>query len=521
MHSTSRSAQAGGRPGGGPKVRNLLSFEGRYRTLHLTWFAFFLSFVVWFNFAPFAKAIGDQMGLTKAQLTTLALCNVALTVPARVLIGMLLDRLGPRRVYAGILMFSAIPCTVFAFADSFPLMVASRLALSVVGAGFVVGIRMVSEWFPPKELGTAEGIYGGWGNFGSAAAAALLPTVAGVIGGPQGWRWAIASTGLVAAAYGLFYLNTVSDTPDGRPYAKSRRAGALEVTSKAAVFGLAGLTVPLTGVLGLIVWRIRIVEVISVEVMWLLLTTVAALLAFQLRLVFKVNSQALKSQYPANDRYQFRSVSILSLAYFCNFGSELAIVSMLPIFFAETWNLSPTVAGLTASGFAFMNLVARPAGGLMSDLLGSRRRTLQFLLLGLGVGYTGMALLGPSWPVPAAMAVTMLCSLFVQSSEGAVFAIVPMVKKRVSGQISGIVGASGNVGAIVFLTALLFVTPRTFFLIIGATSLLANLACRWLPEPESSFSGDLIRDTGSTGAPDPEAGALTGAARELEPQPVA
>ncbi len=503
---------------GGARVRSLWSFQGRYRTLHLTWFAFFLSFVVWFNFAPFAGVVGVQLGLSKAQLTTLALCNVALTVPARVLIGMLLDRLGPRRVYAGILIFSAIPCTIFAFATSFPLMVFSRLALGVVGAGFVVGIRMVSEWFPPKELGTAEGVYGGWGNFGSAAAAALLPTVAGVIGGPQGWRWAIASTGFMAAAYGLYYLRAVSDTPDGRPYARSRRAGALEVTNRGAVWGLAGLTVPLTAVLGLIVWRIRIVEVISNRVMWILLAATVALLVFQLRLVFKVNAPALRDTYPAEDRYRFRSVSILSLAYFCNFGSELAIVSMLPIFFADTWGLTPAVAGLTASGFAFMNLVARPAGGLMSDLLGSRRRTLQFLLLGLGVGYTAMAFMGPTWPVLAAMAVTMMCSLFVQSSEGAVFAIVPLVKKRVSGQIAGLVGASGNVGAIVFLTALLFVSAQAFFLIIGAASLLANLACRWLPEPDAGFAGELVEDTAHAAVLD-DGGTVTGAPRELEPQP--
>jgi len=499
------------------RVRSLWSFQGRYRTLHLTWFAFFLSFVVWFNFAPFAGVVGAQLGLTKSQLTTLALCNVALTVPARVLIGMLLDRLGPRRVYASILIFSAVPCLVFAFATSFNMMVFSRLALSVVGAGFVVGIRMVSEWFPPRELGTAEGVYGGWGNFGSAAAAALLPTVAGIIGGPQGWRWAIASTGIMAASYGLYYLRAVSDTPDGRPYAGSRRAGALEVTSRKAVWGLAALTVPLTGVLGLIVWRIRIVDVISNRVMWILLAGVAGLLAFQLRLVFKVNAPALRNGYPQEDGYQFRSVSILSLAYFCNFGSELAIVSMLPIFFADTWGLGPTVAGLTASGFAFMNLVARPAGGLMSDLLGSRRRTLRFLLLGLGFGYSAMAFIGPGWPVLVAVGVTMACSLFVQSSEGATFAIVPLVKKRVGGQIAGIVGASGNVGAIVFLTVLLFVPAQTFFLVIGAASLLANLACRWLPEPQDSFAADLVQDVPARVLHEP-AFAPGPVPRELEPQ---
>ncbi|UWU49791.1 hypothetical protein APLC1_4671 [Limnospira platensis C1] len=34
---------------------------------------------------------------------------------------------------------------------------------------------------PPKEIGLAEGIYGGWGNFGSAAAAFSLPTLAAIL----------------------------------------------------------------------------------------------------------------------------------------------------------------------------------------------------------------------------------------------------------------------------------------------------------------------------------------------------
>jgi NNP family nitrate/nitrite transporter-like MFS transporter len=40
------------------------SFRGRYRILHMTWFAFFLTFIVWFNFAPFATIIGKDLALT-------------------------------------------------------------------------------------------------------------------------------------------------------------------------------------------------------------------------------------------------------------------------------------------------------------------------------------------------------------------------------------------------------------------------------------------------------------------------
>ena len=60
------------------------SFKGRYKVLHMTWFAFFLSFVVWFNLPPLATTIKAEFGLGPGQMGTLAMCNVALTVPARI-----------------------------------------------------------------------------------------------------------------------------------------------------------------------------------------------------------------------------------------------------------------------------------------------------------------------------------------------------------------------------------------------------------------------------------------------------
>lgn len=476
------------------RLQGLWSFQGKYRILHLTWLAFFLSFVVWFNFAPFVNVIGEQFGLTKAQKVTIGLCNVALTVPARIFIGMALDRYGPRRVYSVILIYSAFPCLAFALSQTFSHLVLSRLATSVVGAGFVVGIRMVSEWFPPREVGMAEGVYGGWGNFGSAAAAFSLPLVAGIVGGDDGWRWAIAATGVVALLYGLFYFRAVEDTPEGVSYARPRRQGALEVTTRSAAHGLALLTIPLVAVLGVILWRVWLVEVISTTVLWAGLAAVVAFLGFQLSTVYRVNRPAMQGAHPEDDQYPFRSVVVLSVAYFCTFGSELAVVTMLPTFFADTWGLGPAVAGVAASGFAFMNLAARPAGGILSDLLGSRKRTLRTLLVGLALGYAGMALLGSAWPVPLAIAMCMACSFFVQSGEGAVFAIVPLVKKRVTGQVAGIAGAYGNIGAITFLTVFLFVSPSVFFMVIGAAAVVGVLVTHWLVEPANSFGSELAVD---------------------------
>ncbi|HKZ97558.1 MAG TPA: MFS transporter, partial [Hyphomicrobiaceae bacterium] len=67
----------------------LLSREPKIRVLHLTWAAFFVSFVVWFNHAPLIAAIRASLGLTDQQVGALLILNVALTIPARIVVGML------------------------------------------------------------------------------------------------------------------------------------------------------------------------------------------------------------------------------------------------------------------------------------------------------------------------------------------------------------------------------------------------------------------------------------------------
>ncbi len=494
-----------------PPLRGLLRsvlFGGRAsRTLHLTWLAFFLSFVVWFNFAPFATVIGDQMGLSDAELVTLGLCNLALTVPARILIGSLLDRFGPRRTFSGILVYAAVPCVVFATAQGFEQLVLGRLMISVVGAGFVVGIRMVAEWYPPGELGTAEGVYGGWGNFGAAAATLALPVAAGALGGDEAWRWVVAGTGVVAAVYGLAYGRLVTDTPDGVAYQRTRKAAALEVTSPGAVWGLMALSVPLAVALGVIAWRVWKVGVIGTAGLALGLVASAVLLGVQLLAVHRTNARARADAYPSDERYPFASVAVLSFAYACTFGSELAAVSFLPTFFETTWGLSTAVAGAAASAFAVMNLVSRPSGGIISDLVSSRRRWLALLLACLATGYLVLSRVSEAWPVAVAIVAVLVTSLFAQAGNGAVYAIVPQVKKRVSGQIAGMAGAYGNVGGIVFLTCLLFVSAQAVFVVMGVASLGAAVACRWLIEPARSHE-PALGGAGSAAAPAARAPAL-------------
>src|SRR4051812_15965927 len=66
--------------------------KGRWAMLNLTWVAFFLTFVVWYNLGAFKSTIARVLHLTVQQSDVLLLCNLALTIPARVGVGMLVDR---------------------------------------------------------------------------------------------------------------------------------------------------------------------------------------------------------------------------------------------------------------------------------------------------------------------------------------------------------------------------------------------------------------------------------------------
>ena len=505
--------------------------QGRYKILHMTWFAFFLSFVVWFNFPPFATTIGQDFGLTKPQLGTIGLCNVALTVPARIIIGMLLDKYGPRLTYSLLLIYASIPCLIFATAQDFNQLVLGRLLMGIVGAGFVIGIRMVAEWFPPKDVGTAEGIYGGWGNFGSAFSAFTmvifavgLTALPGAFnfGEPESfkilwfpafntdvlnWRAAIAGTGIIAAIYGVIYYFSVTDTPPGKVYRRPRSARGMEVTTVKDFWFLLLMNLPLTLILGVLAWRLTKVNFLTTNGMYIAWLILAGLYAFQTYNCWAVNKDLLAGRklYPPQDRYEFKQVALLELTYIVNFGSELAVVTMLPAFFEGTFGLDKATAGIIASTYAFMNLMSRPGGGIISDTLGSRKWTMVVLTAGMGIGYLMMSTVNGSWPLPLAVLLTMVCSFFVQASEGSTFAIVPLVKRRITGQIAGNVGAYGNVGAVAYLTTRLLFTESSgaanggepvmsavnasFFQVLGIAGLIVAFLCVFfLKEPKGSFA---------------------------------
>ncbi|MDQ6995892.1 MAG: MFS transporter, partial [Mariprofundus sp.] len=86
-----------------------------------------------------------------------------------------------------------------------------------------------------------------------------------------------------------------------------------------------------------------------------------------------------------------------------------------------------------------------------------------------------------------AVAAMVVASLFVNAGNGAVFAVVPLVKRRLTGQVAGTTGAFGNVGGVIFLTVLSFVDSQLFFISIGCAAACVFLIALFTFEEPKGF----------------------------------
>ena len=141
----------------------------------------------------------------------------------------------------------------------------------------------------------------------------------------------------------------------------------------------------------------------------------------------------------------------LAVLYGSCFGMELTIDNIAALYFVDNFRLTLKLAGLAAGTFGMMNLFARALGGIVSDRCyarwGLRGRT---RLLGITIALEGLVLLCFSqarW-LPLAIGCMLVSGLFIKMSNGATYSVVPFLNKRALGAVAGIVGAGGNIGAV-------------------------------------------------------------------------
>ncbi|MDE0104562.1 MAG: MFS transporter [Bryobacterales bacterium] len=363
------------------------------RTFHMTWFAFFLCFFGWFGIAPLMAVVREDLGLTNEQIGNTVIASVAITVVARLAVGWLCDRIGPRKAYTWLLALGAIPVMSVGLADSYETFLLFRLAIGAIGASFVITQYHTSVMFAPNVVGTANATTAGWGNLGGGVTQIAMPllfagVVAVVADEALGWRLAMVVPGLALVGASALYWNLTKDSPDGN-YDGLRSTGEIAGAKTA-------------------------------------------------------DGAFLRACAD-------RRVWALFVIYGACFGVELTINNIAALYFHDNFGLGLTAAGLVAGLFGLMNVFARTLGGIVGDRCGLRwglRGRVWFLGTGLFLEGAALMLFSQQATLPLAIGTLILFSLCVQMSEGATYSVVPFVNRKALGAVCGIVGAGGNAGAV-------------------------------------------------------------------------
>ncbi|MCF3109719.1 NarK family nitrate/nitrite MFS transporter [Niabella sp. CC-SYL272] len=370
---------------------NVFSLKGvQMRTFHITWLTFFICFFGWFGLAPLMPTIKQELNLTKSQIGNIVIASVSGTIVARLIIGRLCDSWGPRKTYTALLLLGALPVTFVGLANDYATFLLFRLAISIIGASFVITQFHTSVMFAANIKGTANAVAGGWGNLGGGITNMTMPLVFAAILGlgytsQQAWRYAMILPGLLMLLAAFLYYRYTKDTPEGN-YDEIKRE------KKAA---------PKTNYSILKDWRI-----------W-----------------------------------------ALALAYAMGFGMEITFDNVAALHFVQAFKLSQSSAGFWAGVFGLMNLFARALGGIFSDKIGKKqgmRGKGIFLALMLLLEGIGLLLFAKAGTLPLAIISMISFALFLKMVNGATYAMTPFIHSKNIGLISGIVGAGGNVGGMLF-----------------------------------------------------------------------
>jgi MFS transporter, NNP family, nitrate/nitrite transporter len=165
------------------------------------------------------------------------------------------------------------------------------------------------------------------------------------------------------------------------------------------------------------------------------------------------------------------------MMYGCCFGIEIMFDNVLTIYFTNEFKLGLKEVGFIVACFALMNIFARALGGIFADKAGAAFGTYgKSILLGLFLFCEGAGIMLFSQAETLTTSVIFLISLafFIKMSNGVTYSIVPFVNKQALGSVSGIVGAGGNLGAVLATSVFKSMEHRDGFWVIGATIIIVS-----------------------------------------------
>mmetsp|Transcript_14822 Transcript_14822/g.25132 ORF Transcript_14822/g.25132 Transcript_14822/m.25132 type:complete len:439 (-) Transcript_14822:132-1448(-) len=361
-------------------------------SFHLSWISFFMAFFGWFALAPLMPVIKEDLGLSDSDVWVANIASVLATVFARFIVGPMCDEHGPRRLQTALMVWSGVTCMLCPLINNAGSLIFMRLIVGVAGSTFVCTQFWGSSMFASNVVGQAQAVMGGLGNLGGGVIQLFMPLMYEAMratGATSSVSWRLAlvfpAAFLLATAVAVYFFTL--DSPRG-DYVDLVAAGKMAK-------------------------------------------------------VFSTESAKLGYGDPVS--------WLVAGHYAANFGVELTLNNYLVTYFVDKFGLDLITAGTIAACFGLTNIFARALGGILSDYTAKTYAMRGRLVVQMTLLFSeGFFLLVFSRMDDLVSAVAAMCvfAVFVQASEGSTFSIVPFIVPEAKGAVTGVVGAGGNIGAV-------------------------------------------------------------------------
>ncbi|KAJ9659792.1 hypothetical protein H2201_007228 [Coniosporium apollinis] len=471
------------------------------RVFFFSWFGFLIAFWSWYAFPPLLHdIIQEDLHLTQIQVANSNIVALTATLLIRLVAGPCCDRFGPRWTFAGCLLAGCVPTFLAGAVYNAHGLLALRFFVGILGGSFVPCQVWTTGFFDKHVVGSANALTGGIGNAGGGITYFVMPAVyeSLVHNGltPHvAWRVTFIVPGVLILSTAIAMLLLTPDCPTGKW--SERQAAAEAILRRASVpHGV----VPVPG-------HLADRQTSGTE---------SPNYSEEDKSDKKMDAEAQSVDHTVEEargeviqKPTFKEIMkvaispqtiVLGAGYFCSFGGELAINSILGTFYGRQFpQLGLQTASNWAAMFGLLNVLFRPLGGFVSDKVyhacGDRVWSKKILIHVYGV-ITGVFLIiigkvnskdhSTMFGLIAGMA------FFLEGGNGLNFSLVPHVHPYANGVVSGFTGAAGNFGGIIF--AIIFryngLNYMRVFWIMGIMMIGMNLAVAWIkPIPKGQIGG--------------------------------
>lgn len=486
---------------------------------NFAWLGFFVSFLSWFAFPPLlAHTVKKDLNLTSIDIANNNISGLSATLIARVILGPVVDKIGPRYTMCLVLVIGSVPTAFIPLVNNISGLHAIRFFIGLLGGSFIPCQLWTTAFFDKSIVGRANALAGGWGNAGAGVAFFIMPALVNDLERRgysihQCWTYSFLIGPLIilmGVAIAIFFLG--SDCPEG---SWNKRSDVLQIgvdVRKVDIVSISSNHPAISNQLSLNnnnhihevhdkidgVIDEKTTEGHSSD------NTNRSLDIVQTRVGEVVNLDEIIEDPSFKEFLQitFNYRTMLTvLPYITTFGGELAVESVVSALYVQRshnqW--SESYAGSWGSMLGLLNVVTRPLGGYISDLLYDRFKTTKvkkFWLLFCGA-MEGIFLLwiglvpASKLPIHGLIGALGVMCIFMEAGNGANFSLVPHINKKHTGIVAGTTGAFGNLGGILFSLVFRYNIGSTgvsdymkSFWIIGVCCIAVNVGCGFIPVKE-------------------------------------